>query len=87
MVILRLRRVHSLDASGAQALEGIHRELAARGVTLLLSGLQEQPKRILERMELLPTLTTGGHHLFSTTDAAIAHAWQHVQRQHPLNVA
>ena len=87
VVILRLRRVHSLDASGAQALEGIHRELAARNITLLLSGLQEQPERLLERMELLPTLTTQGHHLFGTTDAAIAHAWQHVQRQHVMEAA
>ncbi len=87
VVILRLRRVHSLDASGAQALEGIHRELRARNITLLFSGLQEQPKRILERMELLPALTMQGHHLFITTDAAIAHAWQHVQRQHALKTA
>lgn len=81
VVILRLRRVQHLDASGAQALEGIHRELQAHGVTLLLSGVQPQPLALLTRMSLLDTLTTDRHHLFETTPQAIEHAWLHVRRR------
>jgi SulP family sulfate permease len=81
VVILRLRRVHHLDASGAQALDGIHRELQSRGITLLLSGVQPQPLALLTRMELLETLTTDRHHLFETTPQAIEHAWSHVRRR------
>jgi SulP family sulfate permease len=82
VVILRLRRVHHLDASGAQALEGIHRELQAHGITLLLSGVQHQPLALLTRMGLLDPLTTNRHHLFGTTPEAIEHAWSHVRRLH-----
>ncbi|MFK7603589.1 SulP family inorganic anion transporter [Deinococcus sp. SM5_A1] len=81
VVILRLRRVQHLDASGAQALEGIHRELRGHGVTLLLSGVQPQPLALLTRMRLLDALTTDQHHLFKTTPQAIKHAWSHVQRR------
>ncbi|TSA80348.1 SulP family inorganic anion transporter [Deinococcus detaillensis] len=81
VVILRLRRVHHLDASGAHALEGIHQELQAHGVTLLLSGMQPQPLALLTRMALLGALTTNRHHLFETTPQAIEHAWSHVQRR------
>ncbi|MFC3833424.1 SulP family inorganic anion transporter [Deinococcus rufus] len=79
VVILRLRRVPHLDASGAQALVGIHRELQAHGVTLLLSGLQPQPLALLTRMTLLDVLTTGQRHLFTTTPQALEHAWSHVK--------
>ncbi|THF84347.1 SulP family inorganic anion transporter [Deinococcus sp. KSM4-11] len=82
VVILRLRRVHHLDASGAQALEGIHRELRSHGITLLLSGLQDQPLALLTRMGLLDALTTNRHHLFDATPQAIEHAWSHVRRLH-----
>lgn len=80
VVILRLRRVTTLDASAAHALEGIQHELKSRGITLLLSGLQPQPRQLLTRMELLDRITVDGHHLFDTTDRAIEHAWSHVKR-------
>jgi SulP family sulfate permease len=75
VVILRLRRVQTLDASGAQALDSIDRELRSHGITLLLSGLQPQPFALLTNMGLVHE-----KHLFATTDDAIAHAWSHVKR-------
>ncbi|MER3553559.1 MAG: hypothetical protein C4331_04210 [Meiothermus sp.] len=79
-LILRLRRVKVIDASGANALVTMKKALERKGIKFLISGLQPQPKQVLERMNLLDELTSDGHHLFETTDAAIAHAWSHVER-------
>lgn len=80
-LILRLRRVKVMDASGANALLTMKEALGRKGIKFLISGLQPQPKQVLERMGLLGEVTTDGHHLFDTTDGAIAHAWSHVQRK------
>ncbi len=79
-LILRMRRVKVIDASGANALLTMKQALERKGIKFLLSGLQPQPKEVLERMGLLEEITTDGHHLFETTDQAIAHAWSHVER-------
>lgn len=75
VVILRFRRVASLDASGAQALHAIDRELKAHRITLLLSGVQPQPLELLRKMQIF-----SHQHMFTTTDDAIAHALSHVTR-------
>ncbi len=80
VVILRMRRVKTLDASGAHALEAIQHELKAREITLIFSGLQNQPLELLHKMDIFDTLTVEGHHHFETTPEAIKHAWSHVQR-------
>ncbi|GIW27802.1 MAG: sulfate permease [Meiothermus sp.] len=80
VLILRMRRVKVIDASGANALLSMKQALERRGIKFLISGLQPQPKQVLERMGLLDEITTNGHHLFETTDQAIAHAWSHVKR-------
>jgi SulP family sulfate permease len=79
-LVLRMRRVTVLDASGANALKTIHDTLHRRNVRLLISGLQEQPRGLLEKMGLIDEITHERHHLFASTDEAIAHAWTHVQR-------
>ena len=80
VLILRMRRVNVIDASGANALKTLKDTLERRGVKLLLSGLQLQPVQLLGKMGLLSEIITDGHHLFSTTDQAIEHAWTHVVR-------
>lgn len=80
VVILRMRRVKTLDASGAHALEAIQHELKSREIILLFSGLQSQPLELLHKMDVFNTLTVEGHHHFETTPEAIKHAWNHVQR-------
>ncbi|MBF6595695.1 MAG: SulP family inorganic anion transporter [Thermaceae bacterium] len=79
-IILRMRRVKVIDASGANALKFMKEALERKGIKFLLSGLQPQPTEVLQRMDLLDEITQHGHHLFETTDQAIAHAWSHVQR-------
>jgi SulP family sulfate permease len=48
--ILRLRLVPMIDASGVAALRQLLRRCAAQGTTVILSGLQEQPRSILRQM-------------------------------------
>jgi SulP family sulfate permease len=49
IVILRLRNMTALDATGLFALEEIARELHATGRTLILCGAREQPLRIIQQ--------------------------------------
>ncbi len=49
IVILRLRNMTALDATGLFALEEIARELQATGRTLILCGAREQPLKIIQQ--------------------------------------
>lgn len=51
--ILRMRLVPIVDASGALALSQLAQRLRDQGVAVILSGLQPQPKRVLENMGML----------------------------------
>jgi SulP family sulfate permease len=79
VVILRLSQVQVLDATGAQALGEIVRELESRGITVLLKGLRERHKRILKTVGALDHLAHENH-LFDTLDKALEHARMHVAR-------
>jgi len=79
VVILRLSQVQILDATGAQALGEIVRELESRGIAVLLKGIRERHKRILKTVGALDHLAHENH-LFDTLDDALAHARIHVAR-------
>jgi len=51
VVILRLRNMTAMDATGLFALEGIARELHATKRTLILCGAREQPARLIRQAE------------------------------------
>ena len=78
VVVLRLRRVPVMDATGASALESLGERLARDGVALYLSGLQAQPRELLDRMGVLARLDAKGARLFATTEEAIAVARERV---------
>lgn len=48
--ILRMGQVPMIDASGVHALHALYRRCQARGIHLILSGLQAQPRRTLAQM-------------------------------------
>jgi anti-anti-sigma factor len=79
IVILRMSHVTTMDATGAAVLADTIRSLEARGVTVLLSGVQE---RFIARMTatgIHQHLTTLNH-VFEHTPDAIAHARRHLAR-------
>jgi SulP family sulfate permease len=49
--ILRMRLVPVIDASGVHALQKLADRCHRKGIALIVSGLQEQPNRVLARME------------------------------------
>lgn len=59
-LVLEAQRLVLLDASGADALDQLQRQLARRGVRLLLCDLNEQPRGLLERSGVAARLGPGG---------------------------
>jgi sulfate permease, SulP family len=74
VVVLRLRGVPMVDATGAAALRDLVTRLAGRGMTVLLSGVHEQPHGVLERSGVLAELVGHGGGVHASTDDAIARA-------------
>ncbi len=52
IVILRLRNMTALDATGMFALEEVARQLNASGRSLILCGVREQPAKLIRHSEL-----------------------------------
>ena len=83
VVILRLRSMALLDATGARALGDIAVQLGDRGITVLLKGASPEHTRLLAAVGTLAPILAQGH-VFDDLPAAIAHARRHVGRQHQL---
>ena len=79
VVILRMSRIASLDATGASVLADTISRLEARGITVLLSGVRPEHSRVLESLGVYDSLAHH-RHLFETTPAAIEHARVHAAR-------
>lgn len=82
-VVLRMRGVPVMDVSGATALRSLIGRLTRRGVLVLVSGVREQPRQVLERSGVLEELEAAGGALFPDSDAAIAHARAVLARPRP----
>jgi SulP family sulfate permease len=72
ILILRMREVYTMDATGLRALEDLHRKTRRDGTTLLLSGVHAQPLVVMERSGLLAQI--GEANAFPDIDTALAAA-------------
>jgi high affinity sulfate transporter 1 len=79
VVILRMSRVTTIDATGAHVLADTIGRLEGRGVTVLLSGVQAAHERVLRQLGVYDRLAHE-RHLFDTTPHAIEHARVHAAR-------
>ncbi|UOE21793.1 SulP family inorganic anion transporter [Thermobifida halotolerans] len=70
VVILRMARVNTVDATGARVLGDAVDRLRARGITVMVSGLRSGQLRPLESLGTLPRLREAGC-VFATTPEAI----------------
>lgn len=68
--ILRMRLVPVIDASGMHALEALLERCQRRGIVLIVSGLQAQPRRVFAQMRLHPR--HGMLHIVPGYDAALS---------------
>lgn len=87
VVVLRMSRITTIDATGASVLADTIARLEGRGVTVLLSGVQPQHERVLGELGVYDRLAHE-RHLFDRTPRAIEHARVHAARiahgpQHP----
>ncbi len=79
VVVLRLSRLTYLDATGAQALVEVVRELERRGITTLLKGVRDEHLELVTRVGVIAELRHHKH-LFDDLDAAVEHARSHIRR-------
>lgn len=73
VVILRMSRVSTVDATGALVLGDAVERLERRGITVLVSGVREGHARPLEALGVVSRLYEQGR-VFDSTPEAIAHA-------------
>ncbi len=79
VVILRMSRVTTLDASGALVLGDAIQRLQRRGVTVYISGIRDGHHQPLHALGVIARLDQAGH-VFATTPQAIAAARDRLQR-------
>jgi SulP family sulfate permease len=72
VLILHLRHVPTIDATGLQALEDLWRKGLKQGTALILAGVQEKPWQQLEQAGLYYRL--GPHHVHADLEAALQDA-------------
>lgn len=80
VVILRLSRLDTVDATGANSLVEIVQRLEARGITVIIKGLREQHLELFTRIGVISALRHENH-LVADLDAAIVHARNHIRRE------
>jgi len=72
ILILRVRKVIAMDATGLNALESLHEKLRARGKYLILSGPHMQPYFMMEKAGFLEQL--GRQNVCADLDASLIRA-------------
>ena len=75
-LIIRLDRVPYIDQSGLYALENAVLDLEQRGIQVLLTAVQEQPKDKLISIDIVPDLISE-EHIFETIEDAYAYLRTH----------
>ena len=72
VVIIRMRGVPAMDISALRSLKNIHNVCKKRGITMVLSHVQEQPKSMMEKAGFAAEV--GEENFCANIDAALAHA-------------
>ncbi|WP_441724044.1 SulP family inorganic anion transporter [Glaciibacter sp. 2TAF33] len=73
VVILRMSRVTTLDATGGLMLDDVITRLEAKGIAVLVSGVTDAHRSVLRRLGVAPHLRERGR-VFADTPEAIAYA-------------
>jgi SulP family sulfate permease len=69
-VIVRLGRMPYLDQSGLYALEEFLTSLRKKEVTILLVNIQDQPRYLMERIDIIPDLVSENY-IFPSFEACV----------------
>lgn len=79
-LILRMHRVPEIDVTGAYALEELVEYFQDRNKFLYIAGMNEQPKRLLEKLNILQKI--GEENAFRRLEQAANHAAEMVKTRH-----
>ena len=79
-VIIRMGRMQYIDQSGLYALEDALVDLVKDGKTVLLVNIIEQPRYLLERIDIIPDLVPKNQ-IFNTFDACVEWVKMNVQNK------
>jgi SulP family sulfate permease len=79
VVILRLRNMTAIDASGIHAIETFAKRLKAAGRTMLLCGAMQQPSKLLHGTRFMDSM--GRENLMPNIQAALDRAKEIHQAQ------
>lgn len=71
MVIIRLGRTQYMDQSGLYAMEEVLQELRKKKVMVLFVDVLDQPRYMMERIDIIPDLVPP-EHIFETFDECVA---------------
>lgn len=77
VVIIRMSQLGMLDATGAHTLAQIATELEARGITVIIKGVQPEHMTLLTNVGVIDSLRHENH-LLDSLDDAVGHARSHV---------
>ncbi|MFF5451978.1 SulP family inorganic anion transporter [Streptomyces sp. NPDC012950] len=80
VVVLRLSRVTTMDATGALVLKDAIEKLRRRGIAVMASGVRPGQRRVLASVGTLDALRREGR-VYATTPEAIAGARAHLQEE------
>jgi SulP family sulfate permease len=82
VVIVRLRNMTAIDATGIQALEDLADRLKHLGKHIVFCGMREQPRRIMDRAGFREFV--GEENICPNVDTALARAKEILERQNVL---
>lgn len=85
VVIIRMSSLGMLDATGAYTLARVTTDLEARGITVIIKGVQNEHRALLGAVGTIRSLRDANH-LIDNLDDAVAHARTHVARDAPPSV-
>lgn len=77
VVVIRMSQLGMLDATGAHTLAELAGELEARGITVIIKGVQPEHMGLLTNVGVFDALRHENH-LMNSLDDAIAHARSHL---------
>ena len=78
VLILRMRKVIAMDATGLRALEDVHYKSLKNNVLLVLSGVHTQPLVVMQRSGLYDKI--GEENIFGNINEAIEHGKKYIER-------
>src|SRR5204863_3240320 len=71
-LILRMRHVPAMDATGLRVLEDVYEKARKEGTTLILAGVHSQPLKLIKQSELFEKL--GSKNIKKEIDEALEYA-------------